>query len=751
MLIASFQAGPSELEVLTPEVRFYARLRLEYTALRGLDSELRATAALTLAIDSLGNADEEVLQGKSCAKWLALAAELGDILAQSLIFRFHNALGEPLPLVLEGKVKAWLRSSALQGHVAAQQDYTAVADEDELRSSKNIYRTVYGGIGWDRFSSWTAPLSASLSQPRESSSLSASFQDPTIAIEDIKDGNDTILHAAASIGDLATLSILIGRQPTIVNLTAAHGETALLLGCRSGHAVIVEFLLEHGADPRITDENRDGPLHWIISFEESMMQEIASKLCEYGADPNIRARRWKVPREPGVFFEQGTPLHRAVQRGSLAAIKVLLQRGAKCAEHAWESNGWTPMHLAAYLHYPEILETLLDNVSGSLPARHIFGQSSLLIPAIKGSIERGPVFDKIARHGREWWPRQERCLDILLRRGAEAHLHQMPSGSIGNGATALFIAVGLSHPAAAQYLLLHGAQSDIETACALEEGHTLSTPLHRSITHWNKESFMLLLQHGANPQAKHIDENGRVQTYVYECALSGHVDTSIVSRLLARGVKVDEAPPGYETAFACAVRKRCFTFAAYLLQQGANLRPEFSAGVMFELERPLFLHAILIMEQSINSLSCIDFLLEQTVEDRNIFLYTSSTQEETVFHQIAKTPEYGRDDTACRLLTLRFLEYLEPSSELINAVTNDGYSALALAAHMGNLAVATILLENDADPMAGKSELQSALALLQLRVSASRTLKSEKDLDMLRLFRNKLGEEGWINFVINNG
>jgi hypothetical protein len=219
------------------------------------------------------------------------------------------------------------------------------------------------------------------------------------------------------------------------------------------------------------------------------------------------------------------------------------------------------MHLAAYLHYPEILDTLLDNVPGSLPARQVFSHSSLLIPAIKGSIERGPVFDKITRHGREWWPRQRRCLDILLSRGAEAHLHWMPSGSIGNGATALFIAIGLNHPAAARHLLLQGAKSDIETICALEEGHTLSRPLHRSITHWNKESFMLLLQHGANPQAKHVDEDGREQTYVYECALAGHANTFIVSQLLARDVKVDETPLGYETAFACAVRKKCFPLA----------------------------------------------------------------------------------------------------------------------------------------------------------------------------------------------
>jgi hypothetical protein len=124
-------------------MRSYARLRLESTASWGLDSELRATLALTLAIDALGNVDEEGLQGKSCVKWLTLAAELGDILAQSLIFRFHEARGEPLPLVLEGKVKAWLRSSALDGNVAAQQDYATVAYDDELRNLKNIYHTVW--------------------------------------------------------------------------------------------------------------------------------------------------------------------------------------------------------------------------------------------------------------------------------------------------------------------------------------------------------------------------------------------------------------------------------------------------------------------------------------------------------------------------------------------------------------------------------------------------------------------------------
>ena len=83
-------------------------------------------------------------------------------------------------------------------------------------------------------------------------------------------------------------------------------------------------------------------------------------------------------------------------------------------------------------------------------------------------------------------------------------------------------------------------------------------------------------------------------------------------------------------------------------------------------------------------------------------------------------------------------------------MTSDGYSALALAAHMGNLAVATLLLQNDADPLVGKSELQSASALLQLCMNASGSLKSEKDQDMLHLFKNKVGEERWVNFVFSD-
>lgn len=108
------------------------------------------------------------------------------------------------------------------------------------------------------------------------------------------------------------------------------------------------------------------------------------------------------PYTPECNYEAGTPLHRAVERGSLAAIRALLDIGAEANHSGGRPDAYTPLNLAAFLHRAEILGILLSSLSRSEPAAAVYAGMSLLAPAIGGEHFHGEKFTKIARHSPSW-------------------------------------------------------------------------------------------------------------------------------------------------------------------------------------------------------------------------------------------------------------------------------------------------------------------------------------------------------------
>jgi ankyrin repeat protein len=61
-------------------------------------------------------------------------------------------------------------------------------------------------------------------------------------------GADLDVFAAAALGRVNELDILLGLDPTLVSATTADGDTALRLAARHGQTGAVRVLLDHGAD-----------------------------------------------------------------------------------------------------------------------------------------------------------------------------------------------------------------------------------------------------------------------------------------------------------------------------------------------------------------------------------------------------------------------------------------------------------------------------------------------------------------------
>ncbi|KAM9779922.1 ankyrin repeat and SOCS box protein 16 [Neosynchiropus ocellatus] len=108
------------------------------------------------------------------------------------------------------------------------------------------------------------------------------------------------------------------------------GNTALHDACMGGHAVCVQLLLSHGADPEVLDVDGTAPLH-LCTYAQSV--QCARLLVEFGAEVNVRTRNSRL-----------TPLHVAAQRGLSEHVELFLSHGADVM--ATSQEGETPLNAA---------------------------------------------------------------------------------------------------------------------------------------------------------------------------------------------------------------------------------------------------------------------------------------------------------------------------------------------------------------------------------------------------------------------
>ena len=151
------------------------------------------------------------------------------------------------------------------------------------------------------------------------------------------------LDVAVAAGDLATVKQLVidcGIDPNILS-----DFTSLFTALRNGHPEVVEFLLEHGIDPNIQNNNGDTLLQLAAANNYLRLVKL---LLEHGADPNIQNNYGR------------TPLHVAAFNGRREVVKLLLEHGAdpNIQENMF---GQTPLHFAVDGCYVDVVRVLLDH------------------------------------------------------------------------------------------------------------------------------------------------------------------------------------------------------------------------------------------------------------------------------------------------------------------------------------------------------------------------------------------------------
>ena len=108
---------------------------------------------------------------------------------------------------------------------------------------------------------------------------------------EIPHGGNTALLFAVRAGDLPSARVLVGAGADVDDADA-WGVSAAALAAHGGHRALLEFLLDHGADPNAAGAGF-APLHDAVMRGDRRM---AAALLAHGADPDQPLRTWTPTR-----------------------------------------------------------------------------------------------------------------------------------------------------------------------------------------------------------------------------------------------------------------------------------------------------------------------------------------------------------------------------------------------------------------------------------------------------------------------
>lgn len=180
--------------------------------------------------------------------------------------------------------------------------------------------------------------------------ISAIIQDREDYVDDylLQDFNPR----ASRRGKTAIMHALDGQNRRIIlkllNHSNAHDgqvDDALLYAVWKGDSMMVDFLLEHDADPMIQNQDGHTPLH--IAAQRGF-DSVVSVLLTRRADPNATG--------PDAL----TPLHYAVHENKKTVVLTLLNHPEGANINARNEHGETALHYAAQSGNIAIAEMLLD-------------------------------------------------------------------------------------------------------------------------------------------------------------------------------------------------------------------------------------------------------------------------------------------------------------------------------------------------------------------------------------------------------
>ncbi|KAL8939033.1 MAG: hypothetical protein Q9216_003582 [Gyalolechia sp. 2 TL-2023] len=162
------------------------------------------------------------------------------------------------------------------------------------------------------------------------------------------DSQSTALHLAAASGDSKTTRLILSHPEIDVN-KKSRWSPPLTNAASGGYFLVVEALLDHGADPELqegADEASGTALNRAIDYGHA---EIVRLLLERGANPRV------------LDTYNRTIIHSAAVNGQTDILRILFEENVDVDINAQGTNGRTAMHDATYFNYCSTIKVLFEN------------------------------------------------------------------------------------------------------------------------------------------------------------------------------------------------------------------------------------------------------------------------------------------------------------------------------------------------------------------------------------------------------
>jgi uncharacterized protein len=237
-------------------------------------------------------------------------------------------------------------------------------------------------------------------------------------------GGLTPLHIAARQGELSTVKALLDAHANVNQPSAGDKVTPMLVATINGNFDVARYMLDHGADPTLAQENGVTPLYAALNcqwadkalYPQPRAQEqqqisyldMMQALLDKGADPNARLRR-KVWYSQYDFDQSGideagaTALWRAAYADDIDAMKLLVKYGADInlatmrtpgrprlgddpARVVQDVSGMPPVPVGGP-GVPPLLAAAGEGYGEGLAANHHHFSAGGMLPAVKYLVE----------------------------------------------------------------------------------------------------------------------------------------------------------------------------------------------------------------------------------------------------------------------------------------------------------------------------------------------------------------------------
>lgn len=241
-------------------------------------------------------------------------------------------------------------------------------------------------------------------------------------------GGMTALHFAAREGQLETVKALVEAGVNVNELSAADQTSPMLEAIYNGHYDVGEYLLHHGADPKLVNADGLAPLYATIDMqwanrtwyppantgqEKTNYLDLMKQILDKGVDPNVRIKKkvwFRRFHDDWIDSPGATAFWRAAQANDLPAMKLLI-------EHRADPNIPTTHQATALI--PACGYGFEDQLSAIVPGAR-FEVVKYMVDDLHMDVNAKDDFGYTPLHGAAYVGNNE-LVKYLVAKGADVH------------------------------------------------------------------------------------------------------------------------------------------------------------------------------------------------------------------------------------------------------------------------------------------------------------------------------------------